>query len=379
MHDLHMDAVLVTGDSTAAHNYRYFSGHAPRNYQATSGRPHLFLLTREGGAAVCVNVFSEATARASWVREIHTYAQPFTYKDALALFDRVGLTQGRVGLEAGLDQRVMMPLAELEKLKESLQGCDWVDAAPLIWQMRMIKSAGELDRLREAHRINGRALNRAFEQAQRGMSERDIYDLCSHALIDAGSAEPPYAQMTISSSARYRGHGLVTPFAAPIDEPLRSGDLVFVDSGALCDGYWGEFGRMAVIGEPTEEQRSSHDLARKLVQRAIEEAIHPGINADKAMNTALVILAEEKFGDGNLAPYDCFPYFHIGHGLGLQSSEPPLVRLTDNTRLEVGMVLSVEVYVKTSLMQYGSEETIVLEEGGAEMLSAPDLGLVSVA
>lgn len=379
MHELGMDAILVTGDSAAAHNYRYFSGHAPRNFQATSGRPHLMLLTREGGAAACVNVFSEATARRSWVPELHAYAQPFGHRDVLALFERLGLARGTVGLEAGLDQRVTMPLAELERLKESLPGCRWVDAAPLIWRMRTVKSPAELERLRRAHDINGRALARAFETAVPGTSERELWDACASALIEAGSNEPPFAQMTISSSARHRGHGVVTPFAGPIEEPLQPGDLVFIDTGALCEGYWGEFGRMAVVGEPTDEQRRRHELARTLVRRSIDEALRPGVTAERAMRDALVAFAEEGFGDGDLAPYDCHPYFHIGHGLGLQSSEPPLVRLTDEMPLEAGMVLSVEVYVKTAEMQYGSEETVVLRERGSDLLTEPDGGLVALA
>ncbi|MCD6727090.1 MAG: Xaa-Pro peptidase family protein [Solirubrobacteraceae bacterium] len=379
MEELGMDAVLVSGDSTAAHNYRYFSGHTPRNFQATSGRPHLLLLTREGGAAACVNVFSEATARLGWVPEIHTYAQPFGHRDALALFERLGVTRGRVGLEAGLDQRVMMPLLELERLEEALPGCAWIDAAPLIWRIRMVKSPAELERLRRAHDINGRALARTFAEAERGMSERQLYDLCSRSLIDAGSNEPPFAQMTISSSVRHRGRGVITPFAGPIEEPLQTGDTVFLDTGAICDGYWGEFGRMAVMGEPTDDQRRDHDLARTLVRRSIEEALRPAITAEQAMRIALEAFAEEGFGNGKLTPYDRFPYFHIGHGLGLQSSEPPLVRLTDDTPLEAGMVLSVEVYVKTPEMQYGSEETVVLTEHGCELLSDPDRGLVTIA
>lgn len=378
MEELGMDAILVSGDSTAAPNYRYFSGHTPRNFQATSGRPHLLLLTREGGAAACVNVFSEATARAGWIEELHTYAQPFGHRDALALFHRLGVTTARVGLEAGLDQRVMMPLAELERLKDALPRCTWTDAASLIWRMRTIKSAAELQRMRDAHAINARALARTFAAAQRGMSEREVYDLCSRALIDEGSNEPPYSQMTISSSARHRGHGVVTPFAGPIDTPLDPGDAVFLDSGALCDGYWGEFGRMAVIGEPSDGQRRSHDLTRTLVRRSIAEALRPGRTAEQAMRAALAIFAEERFGNGNLAPYDRFPYFHIGHGLGLQSSEPPLVRLTDDMPLDSGMVLSVEVYVSTPTMRYGSEETVVLKERGYELLSDPDRGLVTI-
>jgi Xaa-Pro dipeptidase len=381
MTEVGLDAIIVTGDSTSSPNYRYLSGHTPRNFQATTGRPHLLLLTREGAAALCVHFTSEATARQTWVGEVHTYTQPFGHTDALELFERLGLRRGRIGIEAGLDQRLMMPLGELERLKAALPDCTWADASPVLWQLRMIKSPAELDRLRVAHEMNGRALARTFSEARPGMSERDIYDLCAHALIDAGSNEPPFSQMTVSSSARFRGHGTITPFAGPIQTPLEPGDALFIDTGAICDGYWGEFGRMAVMGEPSTAQVQGHDLARTLVRRSIDEAIRPGVTCDAAMRSILGILEEEGFSQngGGLGPYDKYPYMHVGHGLGLQSSEVPLVRLTDQTVLQEGMVLSVEVYVRRPDMQWGTEESVVLTAAGCELLSEPDRGLFVIS
>ncbi|MFD1506939.1 aminopeptidase P family protein [Georgenia yuyongxinii] len=377
MAEENLDAIIVTGDATSAPNYRYLSGHSPRNYQATTSRPHLLLLTREGGAAMCVHHASVVTARQGWVEEIHTYTQPFGHTDVVELFKRVGLQRGRIGLEMGLDSRVQMPIGELERAKRELPECSWEDASPLLWKMRTRKSEAELDRLRTAHEMNGRALAHTFAEAEPGMSERDIYDLCAHALIDAGSNEPPFSQMTISSSARYRGHGTITPFSGPTEVPLEPGDSIFLDTGVVVDGYWGEFGRMAVMGEPSESQHRSHDLVRTLVRRSIDEAIRPGVTSDQAMRDILGILEEEGFSENGsgLAPYDRFPYMHAGHGLGLQSSEMPLVRLTDETVLEEGMVFSVEIYVRRPDMQWGTEESIVLTSSGPEVLSVPDRGL----
>src|SRR5829696_4278825 len=83
MADANLDALMVTGDFTASQNYRYFSGHVPRDFQANSARPHIFVLTREGDTALCVHFFSEAPARQGWVEKIHVYTQPFGSKDVL--------------------------------------------------------------------------------------------------------------------------------------------------------------------------------------------------------------------------------------------------------------------------------------------------------
>src|SRR5688572_29712798 len=98
------------------------------------------LLTRDGGAALCVMVFSESTARQCWVDQIHVYGQPFSYADALALFRKLGVSKGTVGVELGVDMRLMMPVGEYERLKTELPEVRWTDAADLIWSLRMIKT-----------------------------------------------------------------------------------------------------------------------------------------------------------------------------------------------------------------------------------------------
>lgn len=372
-----LDALLVTGDFTASQNYRYFSGHVPRDFQANSARPHLFLLTKEGDAAICVHFFSEAPARQCWVEKIHVYTQPFGPQDIVALFELLGVSSGRVGVELGLDQRLMLPVGDYEDAKERLSGCTFHDAAPLLWKLRMVKSPAEVECITEADRINNEALRTTFADAEIGMSERQVYDICAKALIERGSNLPPFSQMTISSSLRHRGHGLVTPFSGPTDEPLQKGDVIFIDSGAVHRGYWGEFNRMAVMGEPSDEQSHWHELTRRIVRRSIEEVLRPGITCDAAMRECFRIYEDEGVGNGDqLAAYRDYPYFHLCHGLGMHSSELPLVRLTDETVIEAGMVFSVEAYLNTPAMRYGAEEDVLVTDDGCRILSQPtDAGL----
>ena len=379
MAELGFDALLITGDFSASQNYRYFTGHTPRDYQANSARPHVLLLTREGGAAICVHFFSEAPAREAWVEQIHVYTQPFAHTDALALFRTLGISSGRIGVELGLDQRLMMPVGDYEALKDELPGCEWADAAPLIWRLRTIKSPAEVECIRTADAINNRALSSTFAQASVGMTEREIYDICAKALIDEGSNVPPFSQMTISSSLRHKGKGMVTVFSGPTDEPLGPGELVFIDSGALHRGYWGEFNRMAVMGDPTDDQVRWHELTRRIVRRCIDEALRPGITCEQAMRETFKFYEDEGLGPEQYAAYTAYPYFHICHGLGMSSSEVPLVRLTDETVIEAGMVFSVEAYLSSPEMRYGSEEDVLVTDSGCEILSHPtDSGLYVV-
>jgi Xaa-Pro dipeptidase len=374
-----LDALMVTGDFTQAHTYRYFTGHSPRDFQANSARTHVFLLTREGGAASCVHFFSEAPAREAWVEDIHVYTQPFRHTDALELYKRLGVTSGRVGAELGLDLRMMMPVSDYEALKADLPGVEWVDAAPLLWHLRQIKSPAEREKIKRADQINGAALAKTWERAEIGMSEREIYDLCVHALVEEGSNRPPFAQMTISSSARYRGKGMITPFSGPTDEKLGPGDVVFIDSGAIVDGYWGEFNRMAVMGEPSKEQTTWHSTILEIVREVISDVLRAGITCEQAMEECIELYKKAGADESQYQSYVNHPYFHLCHGLGLESSELPLVRYTDQTMIEPGMVFSVEAYLRGPDIQYGTEEDVYITETGCEMLSEPDPGLYVIS
>lgn len=379
MKEQNLDALMVTGDYLSSHNYQYLTGHLPRDYQANSARTHIFLLTKDGGSATCVQVFSEGTARTCWVEVAHTYTQPFSWRDAKALFDHLGVTSGRVGAELGLDQRLMMPVADYESLKESLPGVTFADAAALLWELRMIKSPAEVDAIRESDRINKVALEKTWERASIGMSEVELTELCGVALIEEGSNRPPYGQMVISSSLRHRTKSIGGPFSPATSDPLRKGDVIFIDSGAVHKGYWGEFNRMAVMGGSDAEQDKWHKLIRDIVAGLTNEVMRPGITCRQAAQEGLALY--DKFGvdPSQYIKYTQFPYSHLCHGLGLHSSEVPLVRLTDETVIRPGMVFSVEAYVQGHDMRYGSEEDVVITEDGAEILSDVDPGLYTIS
>ena len=97
------------------------------------------------------------------------------------------------------------------------------------------------------------------------------------------------------------------------------------------------------------------------------------------MRQAFRLYDQAGLGPEQYALYVDYPYFHLCHGLGLNSSELPLVRLTDTTVIEAGMVFSVEAYVRGPDMQYGSEEDVLVTTSGCETLSEIDAGLYVIA
>jgi Xaa-Pro dipeptidase len=376
MDELGLDALLVAGDFSAGMNYYYFSGHLPRDFQLNYSRPHVLVLPREGEPFLYVYDVNLENARASsWVDDVVAYAPPF---DGIALAAELRsrkLGSARIGVELGVDQRLLMPPAEFSALGVELPGAELVDAAPLLWQLRSIKSAAEVAYIEEANRVNGEGLRRAFGEIRRGDTEVDAARKIGAAIVDAGAYRPPYAQVNLLSHAKSRALGASSRLLGPLPEyALAPGDLLFVDSGAVIGGYWGEFGRMAVVGEPSEEHRRHHAAIREVVGRSIETLL-PGVPFRHVLEQAAGFYRDCGYGREQFAVYLEPPFMHLCHGIGLASSEPPFVRFDSEAVLEPGMVLTCEAYLSADGMTYASEEDVLITGDGRAVLSERDTGL----
>ena len=376
MDEAGVDALVVTGDFSAGLNYYYFSGHLPRDYQLNYSRPHVMVLPRDGEPFLYVyGVNAQNAVEQSWVEDVETYDPPFSGADLAAVMQKRGVT-GRIGAELGVDQRVAMPIREYEAFRAALGDVEVVDASDLLWTLRMRKSDAELTYIKEADRINGEVHRRAFAEIQPGDTEVDVARVYGAAMVECGAVRPPYGQILIVSEAKSRALGHRARFLGPqADFSVSEGDLLFVDSGVVIEGYWAEFNRMGVVGQPTPEQEQHHSAIRKIVQKSIDETLVPGRSFRDVMTDMIGFCADFGYGPDQVTQYTGPPFFHLCHGIGLTSSEPPFVRMDSDKTLTPGMVLSVEAYLRPTGVTYGSEEDVVITDDGCEVFSDTDDGL----
>jgi Xaa-Pro dipeptidase len=372
-----LDALLVSGDFSAGANYYYFSGHLPRDYQQNFSRPHVMVLPADGEPFLYVYGVNVENARdMSYVEDVVAYAPPFDGATLAGVLRDRGLSGARIGAELGTDQRLWMPLNEFRALESGLPEAAFVDAADLLWRLRSIKSEPEIAYIAEADRINGEGLKAGFAAIHVGDTEVDASRKVGAALVEAGAYRPPYAQINLVSHAKSRALGHRSRMLGPMaDYALAPGDLLFVDSGVVVGAYWGEFNRMAVVGEPSEEQRRHHDAIREIITRSVDEALRPGAEFRRVIEQMAGFYRDCGYDDEQFSNYLGPPFMHLCHGLGLASSEPPFVRFDSEAVLEPGMVLSCEAYLRADSMTYGSEEDVVITEDGCRVLSDRDPGL----
>ena len=99
---------------------------------------------------------------------------------------RAGRRQDRDGTVARIPLG-QFPTVPSMALKEALPRAQFVDAADLIWELRMIKSVAEVELIRSAARITAQALHETLPQVEAGMTERQVANMVAVRLLQHGA------------------------------------------------------------------------------------------------------------------------------------------------------------------------------------------------
>jgi Xaa-Pro dipeptidase len=149
---------------------------------------------------------------------------------------------------------------------------------------------------------------------------------------------------------------------------MQEGELVVIDWGTIYEGYRSDITRTFVLGAPTDEMLRMHDAVLAANQSG-RLAVRPGVPLQEVDRKARRAIT--------LAGYGEFFVHRTGHGLGLETHEPPYAVEGNLELLEVGMTLTVEpgVYVP-GLGGIRIEDDVLVTEQGAETLTSLPRDLV---
>jgi Xaa-Pro aminopeptidase len=268
------------------------------------------------------------------------------------------------GLRLGFEDH-KVTVRQHGKLRDVLpEGVELADAGGLVEQERMVKEAGELQRIRAAAELADAAFAAVLEQGLAGRTERDVAMALEHAMRTRGG-EPSFATIVASAA-----HGSL-PHATPTDEPIPGGTLVTIDWGAQLDGYCSDCTRtVATAGDLPDALREVHELVLA-AQLASLAAVRPGPTGKEVDAVARDVIGAgghaEHFGHG------------LGHGVGLEVHEAPRLSVTGTDTLAAGHVVTVEpgVYVPGT---GGAriEDLVVVTDGGHDVLSGHPKDLLVV-
>ena len=262
----------------------------------------------------------------------------------------------------GIDERAIAPTI-LEGVRAKLPDRDLVPASHLFLEIRASKTQEEVNRLAAATRITEEAMYACLKGVRAGVTERELAEEFEVALVRRG-ARPLFSIIAFGrwAAAPNRPAGLST---------LAPGDLIRFDIGCMFEGYCSDISRTFSFGPPSEK------LA--LAYRAILEGEGTALQAVRAgVKACDVFEAGVEAVRRNGLPH--YARHHIGHGIGLELYEPPLIGPGTAQPLEAGMVLEVETpYYEPGFGGIQVEDTVVVTATGYEMLTSRDRELVRVA
>jgi Xaa-Pro aminopeptidase len=267
----------------------------------------------------------------------------------------IARTHGRIGVPLGHETHIRMPAADFDRLRGALGNIEITDAAGIVRALRNLKSEAEIDKIREACRIASDGYGNLPGHARAGQSEREICHALKIDLLARGADGAPF----LVGASGPGGYDNI--IVGPTDRVLGEGDVLFIDTGTVYDGYFCDFDRNFAFGDVGDEARRAHDVAWRATEAGMAAA-RPGVTAE-ALAAAMWAVLEDGGALGN-------DVGRLGHGLGMQLTELHSNMPGDETVFEPGMVITLEPamsFAPGKLMVH--EENIVIREGAPELLT----------
>ncbi|QFT93243.1 putative peptidase [Roseovarius sp. THAF9] len=341
-----LGALLLTTEA----DVRYFTGFLTRFWESPS-RPWFVVVPREGPPKAVIPSIGAALMGRTWVEDIRTWSAPAPEDDGVSLLAatlrEVG---GPVGVPMGYETHLRMPLDDFARVKE-LAGLPFTNDAGIVARLRAVKSPSEIAKIETACAIAGRAFARVPEIAGEGRPLAQVFRDFQRLLLEEGADWVPY----LAGGAAQGGYAdVISP--AP-ETPLRAGDVLMLDTGAVRDGYFCDFDRNFAVGHVGAGVAEAHARLIEATAAAMEIA-RPGARACELWQAmAGIVDAGETAG-------------RLGHGLGMQLTEGLSLTARDQTVLAPGMVITLEPGIdRPGGLCMVHEEVIVITEGGPKALS----------
>jgi Xaa-Pro aminopeptidase len=246
---------------------------------------------------------------------------------------------------------------------EWFEGTEMVATDGLVEDLRRVKDAGEVARIKAACAMADAALAAVRHRLGEGATEAEVALELEWQMRRLGADGPSFDTIVAS------GPNGAMPHHRAGERRITDGDLVVIDFGALVDGYHSDMTRTVMVGQPTETQRRMLDAVHAS-QAAGVAAVRSGVEARDVDEACRAVLRDAGWEDA---------FVHgTGHGVGLDIHESPRVSPTAPGSLSDGHVVTVEPGVY--LPEHGGvriEDTVVVTADGCRTLTLapkdPDL------
>ncbi len=364
-----------------------FFGRVNQYYFTGTMQDGVLLVPRDAEAVFCVRRSFERAGDESLFPGIRRMK---SFRDAVPF---VPAARGVIHLETEL-----APLALVQRFRKHFQCKEVASLDATIGRVRAVKSAYELAIMERCGAIHRAIMEeRVPRMLREGMSEAELAcDLYSVLVREGHQGTVRFNMFNVDIAVAQLGFGenslYPTSFdgpggcvgicpAAPVlgsrDRKLRKGDLVFVDFGCAIEGYHTDKTMTCLFGGRLPEEVIAVQNRCVDIERRMAALLRPGAVPSEIYSKTLESL-DANFLE-NFMGFGSRRANFLGHGVGLQIDEPPVLADGFDEPLAEGMVLALEPKKGVpGVGMVGTENTYRVTAQGGRSLTGDHPGLILV-
>jgi len=285
----------------------------------------------------------------------------------------------------------VLPANQYVRYQKLVEPARIVDISQLIRAVRMIKSPYEIEILRDISKLHEGVFSLVRENMREGISELELTGIIAafsrkngHSglmrvrgmnqelffihLLSGANTSPSYFDGSVG------GKGVSPAFAQGSSYKLIGRDEpVLLDYGFVLDGYMLDQTRIFCLGKLPDHLTGAQALAIDILKE-INKIAKPGVACGKLYDTASQMAGDSAYGKHFLGFPE--PVAFVGHGIGIELDELPVIAHGFNIPLEEGMVIAIEPKFVFPDGAVGVENTYLVVKDGLENLTVFDEGII---
>ncbi len=224
--------------------------------------------------------------------------------------------------------------------------------------LRGIKENSEVDKIVAAQRIAEKGFEHICNFIKEGKTEKEIQLELDFYMLSHGAEALSFETIAVSGANGSMPHGV------PTDKPVKKGELITLDFGAVYGGYHSDMTRTVALGFAGDKQREVYETVLRAQLNSIA-SIKAGVTGKAADEAARSVIREAGYGE----------YFGhgTGHGVGVEIHEYPSVSPANEKALEKGNIVTVEpgIYLPGEFGVRIEDMVLVTEDGCRNLTECP--------
>ena len=207
-----------------------------------------------------------------------------------------------------------------------------VDAAPLLAEVRAIKTDQEIERMKLANELAAAGMEFARKEIKVGMKESEVGAMIEGHIHSIGVGYKGKVEMARAFTLVWSGKGIAT-FTATSHRPIQANEPTLVEIWVCADGYWTDLTKNICPGKLTPEYNKLLDQLLKVFNDA---AAYTRVGASLGELDRMI---REGIAAAGYAGQPSHP---VAHGVGARAHEAPYAHQAAPGVMKKGMVLAIE-------------------------------------